>query len=135
MFLPIGDTPQPPRSWVPWVTWLLITVNVLIFLVLTVPLSLRVADPNDALLAQLMHRVGARAPWDLTQWDLFVERWGYVPGRPSAATLLAAMFLHANFAHIIGNMLFLGIFGDNVEHRLGRPAYLATYLGTGALAS
>jgi membrane associated rhomboid family serine protease len=135
MFLPIGDTPQPPRGWVPWVTWLLIAVNVLIYAVLTLPLSFKLADPYDPLLPALIERVGAHGAGLLTGWDLFVERWAYIPARGSLVTLFVAMFLHANFAHLAGNMLFLGIFGDNVEHRLGRLGFLATYLGTGAFAT
>ena len=45
------------------------------------------------------------------------------------------MFLHGGFMHLAGNMLFLWIYGDNVEHRLGRWRYLAAYLGTGVLAT
>jgi hypothetical protein len=45
------------------------------------------------------------------------------------------MFLHANFMHLAGNMLFLWIYGDNCEHRLGRLLYLAIYLLTGAAAT
>jgi hypothetical protein len=51
------------------------------------------------------------------------------------ADLLGSMFLHAGFAHLAGNMLFLWIYGDNVEHRLGRLPFLLAYLGTGVLAT
>src|SRR6185295_7929292 len=50
-------------------------------------------------------------------------------------TLLLSMFMHGGIAHIAGNMLFLWIFGDNVEHRLGHLRYLVFYLLTGVLAS
>ena len=50
-------------------------------------------------------------------------------------TLLFSMFMHGGIAHIAGNMLFLWIFGDNVEDRLGHLRYLAFYLLTGVLAS
>ena len=49
--------------------------------------------------------------------------------------LLTSMFLHGGFMHLAGNMLFLWIYGDNVEHRLGPARYLAAYLGTGMLAT
>ncbi|MBI5070172.1 MAG: rhomboid family intramembrane serine protease [Deltaproteobacteria bacterium] len=52
-------------------------------------------------------------------------------GLPAVATLLSSMFLHGSFAHIGGNMLFLWVFGNNVEDALGRPRYLAFYLLTG----
>jgi membrane associated rhomboid family serine protease len=50
-------------------------------------------------------------------------------------TLLTSMFMHGSIAHIAGNMLFLWIFGDNVEDRLGHIRYLVFYLLTGVLAS
>ena len=45
------------------------------------------------------------------------------------------MFLHAGWTHLLGNMLFLWIFGDNLEARLGPAKYLAVYLGTGVAAT
>jgi membrane associated rhomboid family serine protease len=71
----------------------------------------------------------------LSAYDLFVFTHGYQPAQPELGDLLWAMFLHANFAHIAGNMLFLWIFGDNVEHRLGRFQYLFAYLASGAVAT
>lgn len=65
---------------------------------------------------------------------------GLVPRRllldPAAAapTLLTSMFLHGSLAHLAGNMLFLHIFGDNVEEALGRVRYLLFYLGCGVAA-
>jgi membrane associated rhomboid family serine protease len=50
-------------------------------------------------------------------------------------TLLTSMFMHGGLAHIFGNMLFLWIFGDNVEHRMGHVRYLIFYLVCGLLAS
>jgi membrane associated rhomboid family serine protease len=50
-------------------------------------------------------------------------------------TLLTSMFMHGGFAHLFGNMLFLWIFGDNLEDRLGRVRYLLFYLLCGILAS
>ena len=50
-------------------------------------------------------------------------------------TLLTSMFMHGGIAHLLGNMWFLWIFGDNVEDRMGHPRYLAFYLLTGVIAS
>jgi membrane associated rhomboid family serine protease len=50
-------------------------------------------------------------------------------------TLLTSMFMHGSFAHIAGNMLYLFIFGDNVEDRIGHTRYLLFYLLTGVIAS
>jgi membrane associated rhomboid family serine protease len=54
---------------------------------------------------------------------------------PIWLTLLSSMFMHGGWLHIFGNMLFLWIFGDNVEHRIGHAAYLAFYLVAGLVAS
>jgi membrane associated rhomboid family serine protease len=54
---------------------------------------------------------------------------------PVYLTLITSMFMHGGIAHIFGNMLFLWIFGDNVEDRLGHARYLVFYLLCGVLAS
>jgi len=72
---------------------------------------------------------------NLSAYDLFVFEHGYKPGAPELADLFSSMFLHGGFLHLAGNMLFLWIYGDNVEHRLGRLGYLVTYLGSGAAAT
>ena len=72
--------------------------------------------------------------------EAIVRTWGLVPARllhdgPFAAhTLITHMFLHGNFLHIGGNMLFLWVFGDNIEDEFGHIPYLLFYLGTGVLA-
>lgn len=135
MFFPVGDTPNP-RGFVPWVTWLLIGINVLVHMGLALPASFQLADPGDPLVRDILARLPPGVPiTSLTQWDLFVEQHGFVPGDPSLRDLFVSMFLHANLAHLLGNMLFLWIYGDNVEAWLGRPAYLLAYLGTGAAAT
>ncbi|MAG36577.1 MAG: hypothetical protein CL878_10095 [Dehalococcoidia bacterium] len=72
--------------------------------------------------------------------EALVRTWGLVPARllndgPVAAhTLITHMFLHGNLLHIGGNMLFLWVFGDNIEDEFGHIPYLLFYLGTGVLA-
>jgi membrane associated rhomboid family serine protease len=69
-----------------------------------------------------------------------VFHYGLVPLRlfldpfAGASTLVTSMFLHGGLAHLAGNMLFLHIFGDNVEDALGRGRYAAFYLGCGVVA-
>jgi membrane associated rhomboid family serine protease len=63
------------------------------------------------------------------------RRWGLLPGHPTPVSFLTAMFLHGSPWHLLGNMWFLHLFGDNVEDKLGRAAYLVLYLGWGCLAS
>jgi len=61
-------------------------------------------------------------------------RWGLVPDHPHFFALLTGLFLHTSPAHLIGNMVFLWVFGPHVEEALGREAYLALYLGGGIAA-
>lgn len=64
----------------------------------------------------------------------FIVQYGMVPAAFSVLTLLTSMFLHGGWLHIIGNMWYLWIFGDNVEDRLGHGRYLVFYLLCGAVA-
>jgi membrane associated rhomboid family serine protease len=74
------------------------------------------------------------------QLERFIFTWGVVPAHlmsnPSAAwiTIFTAMFLHGSWVHLLGNMWFLYIFGDNVEARLGGVRYLIFYLLSGVAA-
>jgi membrane associated rhomboid family serine protease len=77
----------------------------------------------------------------------FMREWGVVPGRLIAslagdtslpvelATVFTSMFLHGGWLHLIGNMWYLWIFGDNVEDRMGAVRYLLFYLAAGAIAA
>src|SRR3989344_657819 len=71
----------------------------------------------------------------------FISRWAVVPSMfladPAShwTTLFTAAFLHGGWMHIIGNMLFLHIFGDNVEDRMGHYRYLVFYLLIGVSAN
>ena len=78
--------------------------------------------------------------------DAFITRWGVVPADLTAAwragnyvsietaTLVTSQFLHGGWFHLLGNMLYLWIFGNNVEDRFGRGGFLTFYLLGGALA-
>ncbi len=67
---------------------------------------------------------------------VFLQTYGVVPASFSAPTLVTSMFLHGSWSHVIGNMWFLWIFGDNIEDRLGRGRFVLFYLicGIGAAA-
>jgi membrane associated rhomboid family serine protease len=66
---------------------------------------------------------------------LFARDSAAIGGVPAAATLITSMFLHGGFIHLAGNMLYLWIFGNNVEDAMGRTRFVAFYLLCGALAS
>ena len=141
MFLPLGDEPNPRGR--AWVNWTLIAANVVIFLVVAAPLLNKPADPASPLFGEYLQFLRRALPdagvetlnGQISAYDLVVFHWGYRPSNPSLLTVLSSMFMHGGWAHLFGNMLFLFIFGDNVEHRLGRLGYLVTYLACGAAAT
>jgi membrane associated rhomboid family serine protease len=67
--------------------------------------------------------------------DLFFHTYGLIPAEFSLPTLVTSMFLHGGFSHVGGNMLFLWIFGDNVEDRMGHRRFLLFYLLCGTAAA
>ncbi|MCF6179939.1 MAG: rhomboid family intramembrane serine protease [Geopsychrobacter sp.] len=140
MFLPIADSPNAGST--PRVTWLLIGLNVAIYLVVTLPLGLRPPALDDPLLADYLRMIGVQGPIpvsairdQLTAYDLTIFRYGFRPANFDLVSLFSSIFLHAGFLHLAGNMLFLYIFGANVEHRLGPFRYLCAYLFFGVCAT
>jgi len=140
MFIPISDSPNPPGR--PLVTWALIGLNVIIYGLITLPATMRTVDLRDPLLFEYLHSLGVQGrvtvqqvQQHISQYDLLVFRYGFRPAEFSLLSLVTSLFLHGGFLHVAGNMLFLYIFGDNVEYRLGRVRYLLTYLACGILAT
>ena len=143
MFLPLGDEPNPQG--VPWVTYGLIAINAAVYVFISLPLSVVRPETADPLLAEYVRAIietlqpGQALPPEVLQqvsaYDLFVFGHGFRPADPIPVALFTSMFLHAGFAHLAGNMLFLWIYGDNVEHRLGPWLFLVAYLGTGVAAT
>jgi membrane associated rhomboid family serine protease len=138
MLFPIGDD-NTGRTMAPVATYLLIALNVFVFVFLqgmgsnekftyafsTVPRE--IATGQDAVTSDRMVK-------DPVSGNTF-----RAPGlRPTPVsvylTLLTSMFMHGGLAHLFGNMLFLWIFGDNVENAMGRARYLIFYLVCGVLA-
>ena len=107
---PIGDDNTSRRT-VPLVTYALIALNVLFFFV------------------------------ELSGGEPFIMKWSFVPSRfvanPAAdfPTLFTSMFMHAGWLHLGGNMLYLWIFGDNVEDNFGHLKFLVFYLLCGLAAT
>ena len=132
---PLGDD-NTGRVRTPVVTYALILVNVLVFVFLqglgtnerftyafsTVPQEIRTGED---VARPVRVEVGDEAVTINLQ---------PTPGSVYL-TLLVSMFMHGSLMHLLGNMLFLWIFGDNVEDELGHPRYLAFYLITGLVAS
>lgn len=135
MIFPIGDD-NSDRTITPLVNYLLIAINVLVFIFLqgmgnnekftyaysTVPQEIRTGQDVDKPVP--IEIAGQRGTIDLQP----------TPGSVYL-TLLTSMFMHGGWMHLLGNMLFLWIFGDNLENALGRIRYLIFYLATGLIAS
>lgn len=123
MFLPLSDeAPLPPR-FRPWLTWSIIGLCAIIFLIF-----------QSGALLQLEPEVSLG--FGLVPAAFFGEATidpSIVAVAP-ALSPLTSLFLHGSWMHLIGNMLFLGIFGDNIERALGRTGYAALYLICGAAA-
>ncbi|MEM9556627.1 MAG: rhomboid family intramembrane serine protease [Acidobacteriota bacterium] len=135
MFLPIGDSPNVART--PWLTWMLIAANVVIHIALW-PLAFQPADPLDPALQQYRQALAQErgvVVQEVSRADLVRFEHGIKPSRWSTVDAFTSMFLHGSLVHLFGNMLFLWIFGDNVEHRLGPWGFLAAYLATGFLGA
>ena len=142
MILPIGDAPNT-RGAAP-VTWALIALNVAIYVLVNLPLGVQRADPRDPALTEYIDVMTeatrgqispARLARETSAFDLFVFTHGFRPSDPTPGTLIFCMFLHSGLLHLAGNMLFLWIYGDNVERRLGPLRYLFWYLATGSVAT
>jgi membrane associated rhomboid family serine protease len=143
MFIPIGDEPNPP-GFLPAATAAIIAINVALYVLIALPLSMQAPDLRDPLLAEYARAVLPQLPpgtsvkelaQQITAYDLVLFRWGFRASDPSVLTLFTGMFLHAGFMHLAGNMLYLWVYGNNVEHRLGVLAYPFWYLATGVAAT
>ena len=132
--LPIGDENEAGHGLALW-TLLFIAGNVLVFVFLQLPSDAFTygysAVPTEILTGRDL--VGA------TRVDAGAGGSVLIPQAPGPSpiqlTLLSSMFMHGGWAHLLGNLLFLYIFGDNVEHRMGRALYPLFYLAAGIVAS
>jgi len=110
---PIRD--HNPSGIVPAVTYALIAANVVVFLGTWLALP------------------------DTRAVEVFFATWGLVPARVSNGMdwqgIVTSMFLHGGWPHLMGNMLFLWIFGDNLEAIMGRMRFAVFYLGSGLAAA
>lgn len=70
----------------------------------------------------------------LSDFRFFIQTFGFIPAQPSLLNIFSSMFLHSSLGHLIGNLWFLYIFGDNVEDVYGRVKYLLFYLTSGVVA-
>ena len=137
--LPIGDDNSDRRS-TPFVTWALIAANVLVFVLFQgLGSNQRFTYAFATVPAEILSGKDLVTDDQVAEDPITGDRF-QVPGlQPTPGsvyfTLLTSMFMHGGLMHLLGNMLFLWIFGDNVEDRLGKGRYLVFYLLCGFLAS
>lgn len=110
MLFPYKD--DNPRILVPYVTYAIISINVLIF----------VFQLNMGMVSSAAERE-------------FIYRFGFIPANFSIITVFTSMFLHGGISHIMGNMWFLWVFGDNVEGVLGHVKFAVFYIICGLAAT
>jgi membrane associated rhomboid family serine protease len=127
--IPIKDYAGPRRR-LPWITWGLIAVNVVVFLYQV----LLGADAQAFMFAYSVVPVALTHGIPQTSLPGVPAHIPFHTPSPVYLTLITSMFLHAGWLHIGGNMLFLYIFGDNVEDRMGHIPYLLFYLFCGVVA-
>lgn len=150
--IPVGDNGR--RTSTPWVTYAIIALNFAVFLyMLTLPSALPAGRREEA--SQFVEQTQSICygystfPTDA---DRFICKWAFQPKeffdtvadksplsiedrQAALAAIVTSMFLHGGWLHILGNMLFLLVFGDNVEDRLGHGIYLLFYLFAGIVAA
>ncbi|HZE01449.1 MAG TPA: rhomboid family intramembrane serine protease, partial [Pseudonocardiaceae bacterium] len=151
MVIPVHDVNPVRRT--PWVTYLLIAANIVVFLltpasVTTVTGAASLAqtcqqeafyDRHAAIPTELVHNQPLALVPD-GRIGIGPQGPGCLLGSPSfhknpVLSALTSLFLHGSWLHLLGNMLFLWIFGNNIEDRFGRVRYLLFYLACGMVAT
>jgi membrane associated rhomboid family serine protease len=119
MVMPLYD--HSPFKWPtpPYVMWSLIAINFFVFAVQSL------ASPGEA---DAFQQVAAVNPAAFTGTPI-------AGALPAPLTLITSMFLHANFMHVFGNMIFLFVFGDDIEEAIGHLRFLIFYFACGIVAS
>ena len=139
MILPLYDD-NSDRATTPIVNYALIAINILVFVFLQqFGTNERFTYAFSTVPLEIISGRDIRTPDRVVEYPVTGQE-VLIPGlqRPPFSvylTLLFSMFMHGGIAHIAGNMLFLWIFGDNVEDRMGHLRYLIFYLVCGVLAS
>lgn len=126
MIFPIRD--ENPQLNTPYITYTLIALNILAWLLVQ-------GAGAQPLLSQSICALGV-IPADLTSQQLAnVQQICPIDGNPDWLTLISSAFMHGSWVHLISNMWFLWIFGNNVEDSMGATRFAAFYLLCGAAAS
>ena len=131
--LPIGDQNEPGKG-LPFVTLAFIAINIAVFFLIQMS-NEAFTYAYSAIPAEITTGIDLVEPTVIEVGGEQVS----IPQEPGPSpiylTLITSMFMHGGIAHIFGNMLFLWIFGDNVEHRVGHIPYAIFYIVAGVIAA
>ncbi|MGB8192916.1 MAG: rhomboid family intramembrane serine protease [Chitinophagaceae bacterium] len=137
--LPIGDD-NSDRTRTPFITYLLIAVNILVFVFLQkmgedTDFTMSYSTVPAEIVSGRDHVTDSRVEINPIDGERYRMPGLGVTAVPVWFTLIISMFMHGGWAHLGGNLLYLWVFGDNIENRLGHFRYLLFYLVTGIIAS
>jgi rhomboid family protein len=135
MLLPIGDD-NTARTTTPFVVYIIVAINVFVFLVLQQATGTEAGAEftyaYSVVPYEITHNVDLVAPVRIPGGRAIPQ----FPGpTPIWLTILTSMFMHGGWMHILGNMLYLWIFGDNIEDNFGHARFLIFYFACGVAAS
>ena len=119
--LPIGDD-DSDRRFAPLINYALIAINILVFVFLQGWVAMKNLLTHFHCACRNSNGKDIAGPLEPTPVPVYF-------------TLITSMFMHGGWAHLLGNMLFLWVFGDNIENRIGHIRYLIFYLVCGIIAS
>lgn len=118
MVFPLRDSPRARGR--PWVMYTIVLLNVVVFVI----------EATSPGMASDLIATFAVVPTDVLSPTIWMRTAGW-----PLITMMTSIFLHGSLGHLLGNMLYLWVFGDNIEDRLGRGRFLAFYLLCGLLAN
>lgn len=133
MVMPLRDDDTDRRT-VPVVTYALIAINILVWLV-EIGLGEKFINGYSTVPFEITHNTDLVGTQTIQAGGQSIPLQLYSGPTPIYLTLLSSMFMHASWLHIGGNMLYLWIFGDNIEDRIGHAKFLVFYLICGLAAS
>ncbi len=139
MLFPIGDDNRD-RKIFPLINYLLVILNVLVFVFLqdlgnNIKFTYSYSTVPEEIITGKDLVTQPKAYKDIKTGETYtIPGLGKTPN-PVYITIITSMFMHGGFAHILGNMIFLLIFGDNIENKIGHFRYLIFYLVCGIIAS
>ena len=135
--IPLSDADAPRRPYAP-VNMALLAINLLVFLYELMIGGIGLLFGVDSFRLTAFFLTWGFIPRELTEgiaYHTFVSAGDIATPLPTWTTIVTSMFIHGGFLHLAGNLMFLWVFGSNIEARLGHVMYLLFYLVTGVAAT